>query len=407
MAMRPCIHESRQPSTCYGPAWHLAAIRRLCRRSRSSPVETSFMNRKLILILLAAAVALAATGLYAGWFRRDTALQGSGTVEGRNIRVGSKIGGRIDRVLVREGDSVQLGQVLIHFDDKELQASLEQSRANAEKSRRGYRPEEIAEARATAAQAKADYELKRNGYRQEDIATAQADLDRAKADEIRTHLDFDRYDALAKKDLVSKQQRDTAEANWKVAVAQQESAEHKLAELQRGYRPEEIASAEAHYHQTQANLEKLERGNRREDVDLAKAAYAYDEARFREHQIVAPSAAIVEVLDVRPGDLIAPNTPVATLLEKDQIYVRIYIPETEYGRIKLGQKAEVRVDSFPNTVFDGQVEQINQQAEFLPRNVQTREERVHQVFGVKIRINDPGGRVLPGMAADVKLKSAS
>ena len=365
------------------------------------------MNRKLILILLAAAVALAATGLYAGWFRRDSALQGSGTVESRNIRVGSKIGGRIDKVLVREGDSVQPGQVLITFDDKELQASLEQSRANAEKARRGYRPEEIAEARATAAQAKADYELKRNGYRQEDIATAQADLDRAKAEEIRTHLDFDRYDALAKKDLVSKQQRDTAEANWKVAVAQQESALHKLAELQRGYRPEEIASAEAHYHQTQANLEKLERGNRREDVDLAKAAYAYDEARFRERQVVAPSAAVVEVLDVRPGDLIAPNTPVATLLEKDQIYVRIYIPETEYGRLKLGQKAEVRVDSFPNTVFEGVLEQINQQAEFLPRNVQTREERVHQVFGVKIRINDPAGRVLAGMAADVKLKAGS
>jgi len=365
------------------------------------------MNRKHILIILAAAVALAATGLYAGWFHRDTALQGSGTVEARNIRVGSKIGGRIDKVLVREGDTVQPGQVLITFDDKELQASLEQSRANAEKARRGYRPEEIAEARAVAAQAKADYELKRNGYRQEDIATAQADLDRAKADEIRTHLDFDRYDALAKKDLVSKQQRDTAEANWKVAVAQQESALHKLAELQRGYRPEEIASAEAHYHQAQANLEKLERGNRREDVDLAEAAYAYDEARFRERQVIAPSAAIVEVLDVRPGDLIAPNTPVATLLEKDQIYVRIYIPETEYGRLKLGQKAEVRVDSFPNTVFEGVLEQINQRAEFLPRNVQTREERVHQVFGVKIRISDPAGRVLAGMAADVKLKAGN
>src|SRR5258708_22345672 len=136
--------------------------------------------------------------------------------------------GRMDRVLVREGDSVEPGQVLITFDDKELQASLEQSRANAEKSRRGYRPEEIAEARATAAQAKADYELKRNGYRQEDIASAQAELDRAKADEIRTHLDFDRYDALAKKDLVSKQQRDTAEANWRVALAQQENAHHTL-----------------------------------------------------------------------------------------------------------------------------------------------------------------------------------
>jgi multidrug resistance efflux pump len=363
------------------------------------------MNRKRILILLLATVALAATGVYAGWFHRDTALQGSGTVEARNIRVGSKIGGRIDKVLVREGDSVQPGQVLITFDDQELQASLEQSRANAEKTRRGYRPEEIAEARAVAAQAKADYELKKNGYRQEDIATAQADLDRAKAEEVRTHLDFDRYEALAKKDLVSKQQRDTAEANWKVAAAQQQSALHKLDELQRGYRSEEIASAEAHYQQAQANLEKLQAGNRREDVDLARAAYAYDQARFRERQVIAPSAAIVEVLDVRPGDLIAPNTPVATLLEKDQIYVRIYIPETEYGRLKLGQKAEVRVDSFPKTVFEGVLEQINQQAEFLPRNVQTREERVHQVFGVKIRINDPAGRVLAGMAADVKLKA--
>src|SRR5262249_23233035 len=162
------------------------------------------------------------------------------------------------------------------------------------------------------------------------------------------------------KDLVSKQQRDTAEANWKVALAQQQNAQHKLDEFQRGYRPEEIASAEARYRQTQATVEKYEHGNRREDVESAKAAYAYDEARFRERQVVAPSGATVEVLDVRPGDLIAPNTPVATLLEKDQIYVRIYIPETELGRVKLGQKAEVRVDSFPKTVFDGEVEQINQ-----------------------------------------------
>ena len=362
------------------------------------------MKRKPILIVLLVAAALAATGLYAGWFKTDTSLQSSGTVESRDIRVGSKVGGRIDKVLVREGDSVDAGQVLITFDDKELLAALDQSRANAEKAQRGYRPEEIAEARAAAGQAKADYELKKNGYRQEDIAAAQADYDRAKADEVRTHLDFDRYQALADKDLVSKQQRDSAEANWKMALAQQQNTKHKLDELQRGYRPEEISSAEAHYLQAKANMEKMERGNRREDVELAKAAFAYDQARFRERQVTAPSASIVEVLDVRPGDIIAPNTPVATLLEKDQTYVRIYIPETEYGRLKLGQKAEVRVDAFPKTVFEGVLEQINQQAEFLPRNVQTREERVHQVFGVKVRINDPTGRVLAGMAADVKMK---
>src|SRR5437867_7136506 len=214
------------------------------------------MNRKLILILIAASAVLTATGLYAGWFRRDTTMQGSGTVEARDIRVGSKIGGRIDKVLVREGDSVQPGQILITFDDKELQAALEQSRANAQKALRGYRPEEIAEARAAAAQAKADFELRKNGYRKEDIDAAQADLERAKADEIRTRLDFERYDALAKKDLVSKQQRDTPEANWKMALAQKEMAQHKSDQMQRGYRPEEIASAEAHYLQAQANLEK-------------------------------------------------------------------------------------------------------------------------------------------------------
>jgi len=195
------------------------------------------MKRKTIFISVAVAVVLAATGVYAGWWRHDDTLQGSGTVEARNIRVGSKVGGRIENVLVREGDTVEAGQVLITFDDKELQAALEQSRSNAQKARRGYRPEEIAEVRAAAAQAKADYELKKNGYRREEIAAAQANVDRAKADEVRTHLDFDRYDALARKDLVSKQQRDTAEANWRMALAQQQNTQHLLDELHRGYRP--------------------------------------------------------------------------------------------------------------------------------------------------------------------------
>ena len=147
------------------------------------------MNWKHIFIILVAAAVLAATAVYANWFHRDNALMGSGTVESRDVRVGSKIGGRIDKVLVREGDAVQSGQILLTFDDKELQASLEQSRANAQKAQRGNRPEEIAEARAAAAQAKADFELRKNGYRKEDIDAAQADLERAKADEIRKFLE--------------------------------------------------------------------------------------------------------------------------------------------------------------------------------------------------------------------------
>lgn len=365
------------------------------------------MTPRRLMLPLIGLVAIAAAVYSMGWFRHDDKLQGSGTVEARNIRVGSKIGGRIDKVLVREGDPVEAGQVLITFDDKELLASLGQSRANAEKAERGYRPEEIAEARAAAEQARAEYEQRKNGYRKEDIDAAQADFDRAAADEVRTNLDYQRYSALAAKDLVPRQQADSAEANWKMAVALKANAQHKLDELKRGYRPEEIASTEARYRQTQATLEKLERGNRHEDVDAARAALAYDEARYRERQVLAPSNASVEVLDVRPGDLIPPNTPVATLLERDQIYIRIYIPETIIGNVHLGQEAQIRVDSFPNQTFSGVVEQINQQAEFLPRNVQTREERVHQVFGVKVRIDDPSHRVLAGMAADVTLEPRS
>src|SRR6266404_2878810 len=330
------------------------------------------MTRRILILVVVVIAALAVAAVYGGWFRKDSGLQGSGTVEARNIRVGSKVGGRILEVRVREGDHVQPGQTLITFDDKELEASLAQARANAQKSARGFRSEEIQEAAAAAKQAKADYDMHVAGYRKEDIDAAKADVDRATADETRAHLDFQRYDALAQKDLVSKQQRDTAEANWKIALAAKENAQHKLDELQRGFRPEEIAMAQARYQQVQA-----------------------------------PTAATVEVLDVRPGDLIAPNTPVATLLESDQIYVRIYVPETELNRVSVGQKTEIHVDPFQKQSFNGVVEQINQQAEFLPRNVQTREERVHQVFGVKVRINDPAGRVLAGMAADVKLKAQS
>lgn len=362
------------------------------------------MTRKQIFIALIAAAALAGTALYAGWFRKDDRLQGSGTVEARDIRVGSKVGGRIETVNAREGDFVHAGQVLVTFDDRELKASLDSSRAAAEKAHRGYRPEDVAEARAAAAAAQADYEQHKNGYRREDIAAAQAALDSATADEARAHLDFGRYEALAQKDLVTKQQRDSAEAAWKMALAQKQTAQQKLDEMQRGYRPEEIAASAARYRQAQATLEKYERGNRPEDIAAADAAYAYDQARFRERQVLAPSDSVVEVLDVRPGDLIAPNTPIATLLEKGQIYVRIYIPETELGRVRLGQKATVRVDSFPKETFEGVVEQINQQAEFLPRNVQTRSERVHQVFGIKVRIHDPQSRVRAGMAADVTLQ---
>ncbi len=362
------------------------------------------MTRNHMLIVVGGmAIGLASLAVYAGAFRRGEALRGSGTVEARDVRVGSKVGGRVSAVRVREGDTVLAGQVLITFDEQELLAGLQQARANLEKMERGSRPEEVAEARAAAAQARADYELRRNGSRKEDIEAARAEVDRARVDAAHAERNFRRAADLATDGVFSKQQWDDAEAAWKMASAAQRNAEQKLAELERGYRPEEITSAEARYRQAEATAIKLERGNRREDIEYAQAELLDAEARYRERQVVAPSDATVEVLDVLAGDLVAPNTPIVTLLERDQVYVRIYVPETRIGQVCIGQRAEVRVDSFPKVVFQAEVEQINQEAEFLPRNVETKEERVHQVFGVKLRIHDPSGCVRAGMAADVQL----
>jgi len=116
----------------------------------------------------------------------------------------------------------------------------------------------------------------------------------------------------------------------------------------------------------------------------------------------APAAAVVETMDLRPGDLLAANTPVAQLLEADQLYLMVYVPETQISSVGIGQSAEIHVDSYPLESFSGRVEQIRQQSEFLPRNVQTKEERVHQVIGVKLRVENRENRLRAGVSADAQ-----
>jgi multidrug resistance efflux pump len=251
----------------------------------------------------------------------------------------------------------------------------------------------------------------RNGFRHEEVEQAKADLDRANAEEQNAEINYKRAQDLWSQGVVSKQFFDDAEMRVRTAKAALESAQQHSRELSSGQRRETVEAAEAKYKQADAVYRRIERGFRPEDVAAAKADLDHAEGelkaaedRYRERQVISPAPAYVEVLDVRPGDLIAPNTPIATLLERDQTYVRIYVPETRIGKVALGQRADIKLDAFPGQTFAGTVEQINQKAEFLPRNVQTKEERVHQVLGVKLRINDPDGRVRAGMAADVRLK---
>ena len=117
----------------------------------------------------------------------------------------------------------------------------------------------------------------------------------------------------------------------------------------------------------------------------------------------APTAGTVEVLDLRPGDLVAPNQPVARLLEPGQLWVRVYVPEPSLGRVRVGQKAHLRVDAFPGREFPGRIVEISNQAEYTPRNVQTLEQRMDQVFGAKVAVEN-APELKPGMAALVRLE---
>jgi ABC exporter DevB family membrane fusion protein len=378
------------------------------------------MRRLLVLLVLVAAVASVAVLSYGGiepayealraqgWFQpANQELVASGTLEARDISVGSKVGGRVVKVLVREGDHVQAGQLLVVFDDAELKARLTQAQGDLEAAQadlarleHGTRPEDIAEAEAAAAARQG--EDRRHGFRVEEVSQARADLQRIRVDAANAELRYRRAKELLGKGAVSHQFFDDAEAALKAARAQVAAAEYALGAAQGRLRAARAAS------------ERAVSGFRKEDIDAARARVLQArggleeaQARLDEHEVHAPAAAVVEVLDLRPGDLVAPNAITARLLEADQLYVMVYVPETQIGRVRLGQDADVRVDAWPDEVFSGRVEQIRQQAEFLPRNVQTREERVHQVIGVKVRVDNRDDRLRAGVSAEVRFGRGS
>jgi len=349
------------------------------------------MNRKILIAIVLVIVAAAGIGARS-FFRRDNSLTASGTLEARNVSVGSKVGGRVTQVLVAEGDHVKKDQLLVAFDDAELYAALLQARgryaqakANVAKMNRGNRPEEIAQARATG------------DSRAHAVEEATAAAERARADAANSEIEYRRNQQLSKDGVVSREQLDAAENRYKMAQAQAVSAEHAVT----------VAKSES---SAAAAAQKMsERGFRAEDITAARAdleradgELKQAEARYLEREVRSPANAVVEVLDLRPGDLIPANSPVAKLLEADQLYVIVYVPQDQIGKVRIGGSADVKVDAFPKESFRGVVEQIRQQAEFLPRNVQTKEEREHQVVGVKLRVENPDNKLRAGINADVR-----
>jgi multidrug resistance efflux pump len=373
-------------------------------------------------ILIVALIAVAAGSVAAWKYLRGQAAPDrlilSGTIEADEIHVGSKVGGRIAAVLVKEGQMVKQGEALVRFESYDLDArradavaAIAQAEANLEKTEKWFRPEEVAEARAAAEAAWMSYELARNGPRNQEVDVARAEMAAASADLNVARATLARVEQLVKTGVQSRQDYDNAKSAFDRAVARQEAARQRLDLLLAGTRNEEISRAERQYKQAAARRELVERGARREDIEAAKAQLERARAglqqidtQMAELEIRAPSDCYVEVLQVRPGDLITPNASVATLVELSRLWVRVYVPEPELGHIQLGKEVSVTVDTFRDASFSGRVEQIASRGEFTPRNVQTREERTHQVFSVRVRLENGDQKLRAGMAADVTIK---
>jgi HlyD family secretion protein len=341
----------------------------------------------------------------------------SGSLEAHEIRVGSKTGGRVAEVLAREGDWVEAGAPLVRFETNELQSLLEQAEARVEQHQirwerltRGSREEELAIARASTEVAKAGYEAVRTWPRAEEVTQAEAALSAAEAEMGSARATLTRLERLHQSGDISQQEFDAARFRLDQAVARRRLEEGRLTLLRNGARPEELRGAAERYQQAREAERLVRQGPRFEEIQEARAQLTEAQARanqirvqLAEGQVSAPTRALVEVLSVRPGDLLQPGQTVARLLEPDQTWVRVYLPEPRLGLIRVGDPVEILVDGFQERRFPGQIEQINSQGEFTPRNIQSRDERNHQVFGVKVRLLQPDGTLKAGMAADVEL----
>jgi HlyD family secretion protein len=344
----------------------------------------------------------------------------TGNIEATEVDVSFKIAGRIAARLVNEGDIVTAGQEVAQLDCAELEQQLAARNADvaaAEAFLReleaGARPQEIAQAEAAAEQARARLAEVLAGARTREISAAAADVEQARADATRLSADRDRIVRLFGDHAVSAQQHDSTQAAYRVASERLAAGEQRLALLREGARSEQVDQARAAVRQTEERLSLVKAGAREETleqtrakVEQARAGQKLAEVQLDNAKVASPVAGFVISENLEAGEFAAPGSPVVTVADLANIWVRVYVPETEMGRIALGQPATVRCDSFPGKAFKGRVDFISKESEFTPKSVQTPEERVKLVYRVKVAVENPDFAMKPGMPVDVNMEAA-
>jgi HlyD family secretion protein len=292
----------------------------------------------------------------------------SGNVEVTQVQASFRVPGRVTERPVDEGQTVRAGQVIARLDDQDLK-------------------QQLALRQADAAAAKASLDRLLAGSRTQEIGASKAALQQAEADLVRAKADDGRNTDLLKKEVISQREFDATHSAY--------------------------LAAEARVKQARDQYDLVKAGPRKEDIEQGRAAFAAAEQAVALAQtqlgyatLLAPTDGLVLSKNVEPGDYVAPGTPVVTLGDLREVYIRAYIDERDLGRVKVAQKASVSTDSYPGKRYEGRVTFISQEAEFTPKTVQTQKERVALVYRIKVTVPNPSGELKPGMPADVVIETA-
>lgn len=318
----------------------------------------------LIAILLIAAAAIA-------WLvTRRTGGDGgtvavSGTIEVTEVEASFKVPGRVRERLVDEGELVKAGQIVARLDDEDLRLEVAQRERDTEALAANLRELET-------------------GFRKEEIARADAAVSRARADAERLKADFVRQETLYQREVISRRDFDAAKAAYESSQAALREAVAQQELMHRGPRSEQIDAARARL------------GQAREALELARTRLGYA-------TLAAPLGGVVLAKHVEPGEQVAAGTPIISIGDMANTWMRAYIAETDLGRVKVGQKARVKSDTWPDRRYEGTVTFISPEAEFTPKSVQTQKERVKLVYRIKITIPNPAMELKPGMPVDAEI----
>jgi membrane fusion protein YbhG len=387
------------------------------------------MSKRMIILVALAAVGVGAALAFRSFRAKpDNRIRISGNIELTQVNIAFKVAGKLIERAVDEGDVVKKGTVVARLDRDQLlrqrdreqaalaqaQSQLAQASTTVEWAKQSL-ASDLEQRRADQSQAEARLRELEAGSRPQEIQEAIAAVAAARAESERTQKDWERAQALYKRDDISASQFDQYRKNAESAAAALRQAQERLAMVQEGPRKETIEAARAQVARAAASVKWAEAQRldvarkqedvpgRRADIERERAQIALIDSQLADTVVASPIDGVVLVKAANVGEVLAPGTTVVTIGDIDHPWLRGYINERDLGRVKLGTKARITTDSYPGKVYWGRVSFIASEAEFTPKQIQTSEERLKLVYRIKIDVDNPQHELKSNMPADAEI----